>query len=68
MDEKTNEDMQWEAVIYDNFQVLIPKPIRDRFNLLEGVKIKLALMAVVKEKKREIPAQSIMKKELTKED
>ena len=45
----------FEAVIYDNYQVLIPKELREKFNLKEGEKLKLKVLSKVKEKKQDIP-------------
>lgn len=67
MSGKIDTEATFEAPIYDNFQVLIPKEIRENKKLSEGDIIRVTILGKVKVNKQVIPLPTNKKQSSTEE-
>lgn len=51
---QVEEDLCFDVVVYDTYQVFIPKHIRDKMEIKPEMKLKLAVVSVIKETRKEI--------------
>lgn len=55
------EDLTWECKVFATKQVFIPKEIQEKLgtSLKPGVKLRLGVISIIEESKKEIPAETL---------
>ena len=51
---QVEEDLCFDVQVYDTYQVFIPKQIREKLDIKPEMKLKLAVVSIIKETRKEM--------------